>query len=41
MSVDTSNATAAAGFDGLRARVTGAIKQAASATGASFQYLPP
>ena len=39
MSVDTSNATTAAGFDGLRARVTGAIKQAASATGASFQYL--
>jgi hypothetical protein len=39
MSVDTSNATAAAGVDGLRARVTGAIKQAASATGASFEYL--
>ena len=39
MSVDTSNATTAAGLDGLRARVTGAIKQAASATGASFQYL--
>jgi hypothetical protein len=39
MSVDTSNATAAAGVDPLRARVTGAIKQAASATGASFEYM--
>ena len=39
MSVDTSNATAAAGVDSLRARVTGAIKQAASATGASFEYM--
>src|SRR5215831_11967214 len=39
MSVDTSNATIAAGVDSPRARVTGAIKQAASATGASFQYL--
>jgi hypothetical protein len=39
MSVDTSNALASAGVDSLRARVTGAIKQAASATGASFEYL--
>src|SRR5579872_178587 len=39
MSVDTSNATIAAGVDGLRARVAGAIKQAANSTGASFQYL--
>jgi hypothetical protein len=39
MAVDTSNATAAAGVDSLRARVTGAIKQAASITGASFEYM--
>jgi hypothetical protein len=39
MSVDTSNATIAAGVDGLRARIAGAIKQAANSTGASFQYL--
>jgi hypothetical protein len=39
MSVDTSNATALAGVDPERARVTGAIKQAANNTGASFQYL--
>jgi hypothetical protein len=39
MAVDTSNATAAAAVESLRARVTGAIKQAASATGASFEYL--
>jgi len=39
MSVDTSNATAAAGVDAARARVTGAIKQAANAIGASFEYL--
>jgi hypothetical protein len=39
MSVDTTNATSAAGVDSLRARVTGAIKQAASSTGASFHYL--
>src|SRR6516162_8366114 len=39
MSVDTSNATIAAGVDSLRARVTGAIKQAAADTGASFHYL--
>jgi len=36
MSVDTSSATAAAGAG---ARVAGAIKQGANATGASFQYL--
>jgi len=35
MSVDTSNATAAAGVT----RVTGAIKQASNSTGASFEYL--
>ncbi len=39
MSVDTTNANATAGVDSLRARVTGAIKQAANATGASFHYL--
>jgi hypothetical protein len=39
MAVDTSNATALAAVDSLRARVTGAIKQAASTTGASFEYL--
>ena len=39
MSVDTSNATAAAGVDPARARVAGAIKQAANTTGASFEYL--
>jgi hypothetical protein len=39
MSVDTSNATATAGVDGSRARVTGAIKQASNTTGAGFQYL--
>ena len=39
MSVDTSNATATPGVDSLRARVAGAIKQAANATGASFEYL--
>jgi Transglycosylase SLT domain len=39
MSVDTSNATAAAGVDPSRTRVTGAIKQASNTTGASFQYL--
>src|ERR1700756_5872111 len=35
MSVDTSNATTSTGA----ARVTGAIKQAANSTGASFHYL--
>jgi hypothetical protein len=39
MSVDTSNAQAAAGVDPARVRVAGAIKQAASASGMSFQYL--
>jgi hypothetical protein len=39
MSVDTSNASAAAGVDPARVRVAGAIKQAASASGTSFRYL--
>jgi len=39
MSVDTSNATATAGVDGSRARIAGAIKQAANTSGASFEYL--
>jgi hypothetical protein len=39
MSVDTSNATATAGVDSSRARIAGAIKQAANATGSSFEYL--
>src|SRR5258705_7697355 len=39
MSVDTSNATATAGVDPSRARIAGAIKQAASTTGISFEYL--
>src|SRR5579863_4920522 len=39
MSVDTSNATASAGVDSLRLRIAGAIKQAASTSGASFEYL--
>ena len=39
MSVDTSNAQAAAGVDPSRLRVAGAIKQAAGASGMSFQYL--
>src|SRR4051794_18122031 len=37
MSVETSGA--AAGLDGSRSKVAGAIKQAANATGTSFQYL--
>src|SRR6266852_3452320 len=37
MSVDTSGA--AAGVDSSRSKVAGAIKQAANATGTSFQYL--
>jgi hypothetical protein len=37
MSVDTSNAPA--GVDSARARVAGAIKQAAASSGTSFQYL--
>jgi len=39
MSVDTSNATATAGVDPSRVRIAGAIKQAASSSGASFEYL--
>ena len=39
MSVDTSNATATAGVDTSRARIAGAIKQAANTSGASFEYL--
>jgi hypothetical protein len=39
MAVDTSNATATAGVDPSRVRVTGAIKQASNTTGTSFQYL--
>ncbi len=39
MSVDTLNATAAAGVDPTRLKIAGSIKQAASTTGASFEYL--
>jgi soluble lytic murein transglycosylase-like protein len=39
MSVDASSATAAAGIDPSRARIAGAIKQAASTTGTNFEYL--
>ncbi len=39
MSVDTLNATAAAGVDPTRVKIAGSIKQAASTTGASFEYL--
>jgi len=39
MSVDPSNATATAGVDPSRMRIAGAIKQAASTTGTSFEYL--
>jgi hypothetical protein len=39
MAVDASSALAAAGIDPSRARVAGAIKQAASTTGTSFEYL--
>ena len=39
MSVDTLNAQAAAGVDPTRVKVAGSIKQAASTTGASFEYL--
>src|SRR4030088_2955432 len=39
MSVDTSNATATAGVDPSRARIAGAIKQAADTTGTSFEYM--
>src|SRR4051794_7334611 len=39
MSVDTINATAAAGVDPTRVKIAGSIKQAASTTGASFEYM--
>jgi Transglycosylase SLT domain len=39
MSVEASSAPAAAAIDPTRARVAGAIKQAAGSTGTSFQYL--
>jgi hypothetical protein len=39
MSIDTPNATATAGVDPSRVRIAGAIKQAATTTGTSFQYL--
>jgi hypothetical protein len=39
MSVDTSNPTASAGVDSLRLRIAGAIKQAASSSRTSFEYL--
>src|ERR1041384_8047689 len=39
MSVDASSASPAASIDPLRARIAGAIKQAASTTGTSFEYL--
>jgi len=39
MAVDTTSATAAVGVDPARARIAGSIKQAASTTGASFEYL--
>src|SRR6201998_1416740 len=39
MSADTSNATATAGVDPSRVQIAGAIKQAASTTGANFEYL--
>jgi hypothetical protein len=39
MTVDRTNATAKPGVDPSRLRIAGAIKQAASTTGTSFQYL--
>src|SRR5438105_12656296 len=39
LSVETSNGTAAAGVEPSRVRIAGAIKQAASSTGTSFEYL--
>jgi hypothetical protein len=39
MVVEASSAPAAAGIDPSRARIAGAIKQAASTTGTSFEYL--
>jgi hypothetical protein len=39
MAVDASSANSAAGIDPSRARIAGAIKQAANTTGTSFEYL--
>ena len=39
MAIDTISATAAAGVDPARAKIAGSIRQAASTTGASFEYL--
>ena len=39
MAIDSISATAAAGVDPARAKIAGSIKQAASTTGASFEYL--
>jgi len=39
MAVDTSNPAASAGVDSLRLRIAGAIKQAASSSRTSFEYL--
>src|SRR5437763_1455040 len=39
MSVDTFSATATPGVDPSRVRIAGAIKQAASTSGTSFEYL--
>ena len=39
MSIDTFNANAAAGVDPTRVKIAGSIKQAASTTGTSFEYL--
>jgi len=39
MAVDTSNASAAAGVDRSRLQIANSIKQAASTTGTSFEYL--
>src|SRR5258705_6717620 len=39
MSVDASNVNAAAGIDPSRARIAGSIRQAASTTGTTFEYL--
>ena len=39
MSIDTFNANAAAGVDPSRVKIAGSIKQAASTSGASFEYL--
>ena len=39
MAVDTTSATAAAGVDPARVKIAGSIRQAASTTGASFEYL--